>query len=68
MMLAAAVAPTAATLVFEWTTGRMPENLTRAAAGAVLGLALGALVTAAIPARSQVPARTRTDRPPASLG
>ena len=36
--------PTAATLVFEWTTGVMPANWIRAAAGAAAGAAVAALV------------------------
>ena len=38
-----AVLPTAATLVFEWTTGITPANWIRAAAGVVLGAAVAAL-------------------------
>lgn len=39
-----AVVPAAATLVFEWTTGVTPSNLTRAATGVVLGAAVGWLI------------------------
>jgi uncharacterized membrane protein len=41
-----AAAPTVATLVVEWTTGSVPSNAVRAAAGVVLGAALAALVLA----------------------
>jgi len=43
----AAVAPSAATLVFEWTTGVMPSNTIRFVAGIWLGAILAALVVAA---------------------
>jgi hypothetical protein len=39
-----ALVPTAATLVFEWTTGVTPANWIRAAAGVVLGAAVASLV------------------------
>ena len=39
-----AVAPTAATLVYEWTTGVMPANWVRAAAGVCLGAVCAALI------------------------
>jgi hypothetical protein len=38
VVLLAAFAPTAATLVFEWTTGVMPANWIRALAGLPLGM------------------------------
>ena len=40
VVLLAALAPTAATLVFEWTTGVMPANWIRALAGVPLGAAV----------------------------
>src|SRR5262249_40907500 len=39
--LGIAVLPTLASLLFEWTTGVMTSNLTRAAAGRPLGAPLG---------------------------
>jgi len=39
-VLLAAVVPTAATFVFEWTTGAMPSHAIRALAGAPLGAAV----------------------------
>ncbi|MGH9807490.1 MAG: hypothetical protein ACRD9W_09565, partial [Terriglobia bacterium] len=39
-LLALAALPTAATLVFEWSTGVTPSNPTRALAGAPLGAAV----------------------------
>jgi uncharacterized membrane protein len=44
---AIAAVPTAATLLFEWTTGIVPSNAVRAAAGVILGATLSALVLAA---------------------
>jgi len=40
VVLLAALVPTAATLVFEWTTGVMPSHWVRALAGAPLGTAV----------------------------
>ena len=40
VVLLAALVPTAATLVFEWTTGTMPANWIRALAGLPLGAAV----------------------------
>ena len=40
LVVLAALVPTAATLVFEWTTGVMPSHWVRAAAGAPLGAAV----------------------------
>jgi len=40
LVLLAALVPTAATLVFEWTTGTMPANWIRALAGLPLGAAV----------------------------
>jgi len=45
--LALAVSPSLATLVYEWTTGTMPSNAIRAAAGAPIGLVVAWLVVAA---------------------
>lgn len=47
LLIAAAVVPTAATLVFEWTTGITPPNLVRFAAGLPIGIATAVLVVAA---------------------
>jgi uncharacterized membrane protein len=49
-MLLAAL-PTVATLVYEWTTGDMPSNWMRFAAGLPLGVAVSWLVLAAPPRR-----------------
>jgi Predicted membrane protein (DUF2085) len=46
-ILAVAAAPTVLTLIFEWTTGVMPSHAIRAAAGAVIGVAVAWLVVAA---------------------
>jgi uncharacterized membrane protein len=43
-VLAAALAPTAVTLVYEWTTGNTPANWIRAMAGVPLGAAVTWLV------------------------
>jgi uncharacterized membrane protein len=43
-MLVAAAVPTAATLVFEWTTGVMPAHWVRAVAGAPLGAAVAWII------------------------
>lgn len=40
VVLLAALVPTAATLIFEWTTGVTPANWVRALAGAPLGIAV----------------------------
>jgi hypothetical protein len=40
----AAALPTAATLVFEWTTGQTPAGTTRAVAGLPLGAAVSWIV------------------------
>jgi len=40
LILATAFLPTAATLVFEWTTGQAPSNAVRALAGLLLGAAV----------------------------
>lgn len=45
--LLAAALPTIATLLYEWTSGVTPSNWIRAAAGACLGAAVGALIVAA---------------------
>jgi hypothetical protein len=45
--LALAAAPTLATLVYEWTTGDMPSNAIRAAAGVPIGLVVAWVVVAA---------------------
>jgi hypothetical protein len=42
--LAMAAAPTAATLLYEWTTGVMPSNVIRALAGVLLGAAIAGVV------------------------
>jgi hypothetical protein len=46
-ILALAVTPTLATLVYEWTTGGMPPHAIRAAAGVPIGLVVAWLVVAA---------------------
>ena len=46
-ILALAAAPTALTLISEWTTGDMPAHAIRAAAGAAIGAAVAWLVVAA---------------------
>lgn len=43
-VVALALLPTAATLVYEWTTGVMPSNTIRCAAGVMLGAAVAWLV------------------------
>jgi uncharacterized membrane protein len=40
----AALAVNALTLIYEWTTGTMPSNVTRAAAGAALGAVVAAFI------------------------
>jgi uncharacterized membrane protein len=47
IVLAVAAAPTALTLAYEWTTGDMPSHAIRAAAGAVIGVAVAWLIVAA---------------------
>jgi uncharacterized membrane protein len=47
LMLVGAVAPTAVTLLFEWTTGRAPGNWIRFAAGIPIGVAVAWLVRSA---------------------
>jgi uncharacterized membrane protein len=47
IILAVAAAPTALTLIYEWTTGVMPSHAIRAAAGAAMGIAVAWLVVAA---------------------
>lgn len=44
VMLLLGVLPTVLTLVYEWTTGIMPSNIIRAAAGVVLGAAVALVV------------------------
>jgi uncharacterized membrane protein len=43
-ILAAAAAPAVLSLLYEWTTGRMPSHWTRAATGVPLGAVVAALV------------------------
>ena len=47
-VLALAAVPTAATLVFEWSTGVMPANTIRCIAGLPLGAAVSWLVTSRV--------------------
>jgi uncharacterized membrane protein len=47
VMLAFAALPSAATLVYEWTTGVMPSNALRFAAGIPLGVVVAWLVVSA---------------------
>jgi hypothetical protein len=44
MALLVAVVPTAATLVYEWTTGQTPANWIRAAAGVPIGVVVAWIV------------------------
>jgi uncharacterized membrane protein len=46
VLLALAAIPTAATLVYEWSTGGMPSHAIRAAAGVPIGLVVAWLVVA----------------------
>jgi Predicted membrane protein (DUF2085) len=48
--LVVAVVPTAATLVYEWTTGQAPANWIRAAAGVPIGVVVAWIVCALRPA------------------
>jgi hypothetical protein len=57
-MACAGALPTAATLLFEWTTGITPGNWTRAGAGVVLGAAVGWIL-----ARSLEPNRATVSAP-----
>jgi uncharacterized membrane protein len=50
-ILFAAALPTLATLVYEWTTGHMPANAIRAAAGAPLGATVVWMVLSSMPRR-----------------
>jgi hypothetical protein len=47
LILALAVLPTLATLVYEWSTGVMPSHSIRAAAGVAIGVVVAWLVVAA---------------------
>src|SRR2546430_11339581 len=47
LILAVAVAPTLLTLVYEWTSGRMPANTIRFAAGLPIGVGVAWLLVAA---------------------
>jgi hypothetical protein len=53
-LLAVAALPTAATLIYEWTTGNMPSNAIRALAGAPLGAAIAFLIIGALSVRRAV--------------
>jgi hypothetical protein len=46
--------PTAATLVYEWSTGQMPSHWLRALSGAPLGAVVAWIVCTVAPARSEV--------------
>ena len=48
LLLLVAALPTAATLIYEWTTGDMPANAVRAAAGFPLGAAVAWLIVRAV--------------------
>ena len=50
-VLLTAALPTLATLVYEWTTGQMPANAIRAAAGAPLGATVVWMVLSSMPRR-----------------
>lgn len=43
-VLAAAIIPTAATLLYEWTAGDMPAHWIRALAGAPVGMAVAWII------------------------
>jgi uncharacterized membrane protein len=43
-LLIASIVPTAATLLFEWVSGTVPSNVTRAVAGAPIGAAVAWVV------------------------
>jgi uncharacterized membrane protein len=47
-VLALALVPAAVSLIYEWTTGDVPSNWTRAATGVVLGGGVTAVVLAAV--------------------
>jgi uncharacterized membrane protein len=47
VLLLLAVAPSLATLAYEWTTGQMPSHAVRIAAGIPIGLVVAWLVVAA---------------------
>lgn len=49
-VLLMACVPTAATLLYEWTTGQTPGSWTRAASGALIGAAVAWIVCSAEPA------------------
>jgi hypothetical protein len=47
-ILAIALLPASLSLIYEWTTGDVPSNWTRAATGVVLGGGVAAVVLAAV--------------------
>ncbi len=49
IVLLVSAIPTAATLIYEWTTGAVPSNWARALAGAPLGAAVAFVIVAALP-------------------
>lgn len=53
--LAAAALPTLFTLLYEWTTGRMPAHAVRAVAGGLVGLVTAGLMVAFVRASWQTP-------------
>jgi hypothetical protein len=52
-VLLASVLPSAATLVYEWSTGQMPAHWVRATSGVPLGAAVAWIVCRAAPARRE---------------
>jgi uncharacterized membrane protein len=53
-LLLVGIAPTAATLLYEWTTGQTPGQWTRAVSGVPLGAAVAWIVCRAGPAEAKV--------------
>lgn len=53
-LLLVGIAPTAATLLYEWTTGQTPGQWTRAVSGVPLGAAVAWIVCRAEPAEAKV--------------
>lgn len=55
LVLAAGALPTLATLVYEWSSGRVPTNALRALAGAPIGAAAAFIVVASLMPRPSKP-------------
>jgi len=63
LLLVVAALPTAATLIYEWTTGITPSNAIRALAGAPLGAAVALILVAALGVHhAPEPSASRRDR------